>query len=126
MKTTTKTMTAMFPIKAPSCDWRIIPVTSEQVFDCIVCNSGTGDLFAAVICASLVNGLTVEEAAKKATFFLKPAIEDAVAEHVESNHGVDFEKYLSRANKYSTALSAKLFLRYLRCVQDSRRLWRRR
>jgi Pyridoxal/pyridoxine/pyridoxamine kinase len=58
--------------------------------------SGTGDLFAAVICASLVNGLTVEEAAKKATFFLKPAIEDAVAEHVESNHGVDFEKYLGR------------------------------
>ena len=53
--------------------------------------SGTGDLFAAVICASLVNGLTVEEAAKKATFFLKPAIEDAVAEHVESNHGVDFD-----------------------------------
>ena len=47
--------------------------------------SGTGDLFAAVICASLVNGLTVEEAAKKATFFLKPAIEDAVAEHVESS-----------------------------------------
>ncbi len=58
--------------------------------------SGTGDLFAAVICASLVNGLTVEEAAKKATFFLKPAIEDAVAEHVESNHGVDFEKYLGK------------------------------
>ena len=58
--------------------------------------SGTGDLFAAVICASLVNGLTVEEAAKKAASFLKPAIEDAVAEHVESNHGVDFEKYLGR------------------------------
>lgn len=58
--------------------------------------SGTGDLFAAVICASLVNGLTVEAAAKKAAYFLKPAIEDAVAEHIESNHGVDFEKYLGR------------------------------
>lgn len=58
--------------------------------------SGTGDLFAAVICASLVNGLTVKQAAKKAAYFLKPAIEDAVAECVESNHGVDFEKYLGR------------------------------
>lgn len=58
--------------------------------------SGTGDLFSAVICASLVNGLTVEDAAKKAAYFLKPAIEDAVAAHVESNQGVDFEKYLGR------------------------------
>lgn len=58
--------------------------------------SGTGDLFAAVICASLVNGLTVENAAKKAASFLKPAIEDAVTEHIDSNHGVDFEKYLGQ------------------------------
>lgn len=58
--------------------------------------SGTGDLFSAIICASLVNGLSVEDAAKKAAYFLKPAIEDAVAEQIESNHGVDFEKYLGR------------------------------
>ena len=58
--------------------------------------SGTGDLFAAVICASLVNGLTVETAIKKADYFLKPAIEDAVAANVDSNHGVNFEKYLGR------------------------------
>jgi pyridoxine kinase len=58
--------------------------------------SGTGDLFAALICASLVNGLSVEDASKKAAFFLKPAIEDAVAKGIESNHGVDFEKYLGR------------------------------
>ena len=64
--------------------------------------SGTGDLFAAVICASLVNGLTVEKAAKKAAYFLKPAIEDAVAEQVESNHGVDFEKYLGRLIETNT------------------------
>ena len=64
--------------------------------------SGTGDLFAAVICASVVNGLTVEEAAKKAAYFLKPAIEDAVAENVESNHGVDFEKYLGRLIETNT------------------------
>lgn len=58
--------------------------------------SGTGDLFAAIICASLVNGLSIEEAEKKAVCFLKPAIEDAVAENIESNHGIDFEKYLGR------------------------------
>lgn len=58
--------------------------------------SGTGDLFAAVICAALVNGLTVENAIKKAAYFLQPAIEEAAAENIESNHGVHFEKYLGR------------------------------
>lgn len=58
--------------------------------------SGTGDLFAAVICASLVNGLSVEEAIKKAAGFLQPAIEEAAALNIESNHGVCFEKYLGR------------------------------
>lgn len=56
--------------------------------------SGTGDLLAAVICAALVNGLRIEEAEKKASGFLQPAIKDAVAEHIESNHGIHFEKYL--------------------------------
>ena len=56
--------------------------------------SGTGDLFASVICAALVNGLSVEEAEKKASAFLQPAIEDAVAENIDRNHGIHFEKYL--------------------------------
>lgn len=58
--------------------------------------SGTGDLFSSVICAALVNGLSVAEAEKKASGFLQPAIEDAVAENIESNHGIHFEKYLGR------------------------------
>lgn len=58
--------------------------------------SGTGDLFAAVICASLVNGLPIEAALKKAACFLQPAIEDAVSENVERNHGIHFEKYLGK------------------------------
>lgn len=58
--------------------------------------SGTGDLFASVICAALVNGLSVEEAEKKASAFLQPAIEDAVAENIDRNHGIHFEKYLGR------------------------------
>lgn len=56
--------------------------------------SGTGDLFASVICGSMVNGLSIQEAIKKATNFLQEAIEDASRENIESNHGVYFEKYL--------------------------------
>lgn len=58
--------------------------------------SGTGDLFSSVICGSLVKGLTAEEAMKKAVFFLQEAIEEASRENVPANHGVYFERYLSR------------------------------
>ena len=58
--------------------------------------SGTGDLFASVICGSLVNGLSVREAVEKATYFLQEAIEEASKENIPRNHGVHFEKYLSR------------------------------
>lgn len=58
--------------------------------------SGTGDLFASVICGSLVKGLTVREAMELAADFLKDAIEDASREDIPSNQGVQFEKYLSR------------------------------
>ncbi|MBQ7944888.1 MAG: pyridoxamine kinase [Lachnospiraceae bacterium] len=56
--------------------------------------SGTGDLFASVICASLVKGLSLEQALHKASDFLTPAIEEAVTQGIEQNHGVHFEKYL--------------------------------
>ena len=58
--------------------------------------SGTGDLFASVVCGSLVKGLSVKEAVEKATFFLQEAIEEATNEKIPRNHGVNFEKYLSR------------------------------
>ncbi len=58
--------------------------------------SGTGDLFASVICGSLLKGLSVREAVEKATFFLQEAIEDASKENIPRVHGVYFEKYLSR------------------------------
>lgn len=58
--------------------------------------SGTGDLFASVICGCLVKGLSVQEALKKASYFLQEAIEEATAEAIPRNHGVNFEKYLSR------------------------------
>lgn len=58
--------------------------------------SGTGDLFSSVICGAMVKGLNVEDAMKKATYFLQEAIEEATARNVLPNHGVHFEKYLSR------------------------------
>lgn len=58
--------------------------------------SGTGDLFASVICGSLVKGLSIREAVKNATYFLQEAIEDATMEGIPPNHGVNFENYLSR------------------------------
>lgn len=58
--------------------------------------SGTGDLFASVICGSLVRGSSVREAMEKATDFLQAAIEDASQRRLPLNHGVPFEKYLNR------------------------------
>lgn len=58
--------------------------------------SGTGDLFASVICGSLVKGRGLRQAMETATCFLQEAIEDATREQIPSVHGVEFEKYLSR------------------------------
>ena len=58
--------------------------------------SGTGDLFSSVICGSFVKGYSVKESMEKATGFLQEAIEEATKEGIPSNHGVHFEKYLSR------------------------------
>ena len=58
--------------------------------------SGTGDLFASVISASLVKGLSIRKAMEKATYFLQEAIEEASQEKIPAVHGVYFEKYLSR------------------------------
>ena len=58
--------------------------------------SGTGDLYATVICAGLVKGLSLEQAMEKASQFLQPAIEEASLKDIPRNHGVYFEKYLDR------------------------------
>lgn len=56
--------------------------------------SGTGDLFASVLCGSLVQGLSISDAVQRAVDFLLPAIEEATAEKLPRNHGIPFEKYL--------------------------------
>ncbi len=58
--------------------------------------SGTGDLFASVICGSMVNGLSLTDALQKAADFLQPAIEEATRAGIPRNHGIHFEQYLSR------------------------------
>lgn len=58
--------------------------------------SGTGDLFASVICGSLVKGMSLKDALEKASFFLTEAIEEAAREGIPSPHGVYFEKHLAR------------------------------
>lgn len=71
----------------------------EQVFYQETCYtekgfSGTGDLFASVICGGVVRGMDIKDALELAIQFLQPAIEDATKENIESNHGVNFENYL--------------------------------
>lgn len=56
--------------------------------------SGTGDLFASVICGCQIKGLSIQESMAKATDFLQKAIEEATLENIPRNHGVPFEKYL--------------------------------
>ncbi len=56
--------------------------------------SGTGDLFASVVCGSLVQGLPASEAVKRAADFLQEAILDATQKGIPGPHGVEFERYL--------------------------------
>ena len=56
--------------------------------------SGTGDLFASVLSAGLVKGMSMETCVQKAVRFLGKAIHDAVEEGTDRNDGVCFETYL--------------------------------
>lgn len=58
--------------------------------------SGTGDLFASVICGYLVKGVPLQEAMDQAVDFLQPAIEEATHEGIPRDFGIPFQKYLSR------------------------------
>ncbi len=56
--------------------------------------SGTGDIFASVICGCLVKGLDIDYAAEKAAKFISAAIEDTLKDNLSPNDGVNFEKFL--------------------------------
>jgi pyridoxine kinase len=56
--------------------------------------SGTGDLFASVLCGCRMNGMRTEDAVSLAVRFLSLGIADAVEENVPGNDGIHFEKHL--------------------------------
>ncbi len=58
--------------------------------------SGTGDIFASVVCGDIINGNSTEHAVQTATNFVKLAVLETVKEPYDPNYGVNFEKILSK------------------------------
>lgn len=56
--------------------------------------SGTGDLFASIVCAELTRGMSVAYSVELATRFIEKAIRDTVKEGTDRNDGIAFEKHL--------------------------------
>jgi pyridoxine kinase len=65
--------------------------------------SGTGDLFASVLCGCRVNGMSTRDAIELATRFLSLGIADAMAANVPRNDGIHFEKHLIELIKGGTS-----------------------
>ncbi|MGN0243117.1 MAG: pyridoxamine kinase [Lachnospiraceae bacterium] len=61
--------------------------------------SGTGDLFASILCGALMNEMKLGEAIALATDFLHDAIVDTMKEHTNRNDGVAFEYHLLKLVK---------------------------
>lgn len=57
--------------------------------------SGTGDLFASVICGCRTRGMNTVDAMELAGSFLYHSIADTMNENIDRNDGIHFEKYLS-------------------------------
>lgn len=57
--------------------------------------SGTGDLLAAVVCASMVRGENATTGVRKACRFIEASLIDTVAEQIPRNDGINFESHLS-------------------------------
>jgi len=56
--------------------------------------SGTGDIFASIICGYLVQNRPLESAILKAAEFIEIAAADAYSNKIDRNYGINFEKYL--------------------------------
>ena len=57
--------------------------------------SGSGDAFAAIVAASLVQGASLTDAVKKAADFISKCLAYAVALDLPWNYGLPFEEYLT-------------------------------
>ncbi len=56
--------------------------------------SGTGDIFASILCASTLRGVPIEKAVENAADFISLAVEDTIKEPYDRNDGINFEKFL--------------------------------
>lgn len=56
--------------------------------------SGTGDLFASVICAKAVLGVPLKTAVATASKFLEKSVQSTFCEGTDRNDGINFQKYL--------------------------------
>lgn len=56
--------------------------------------SGTGDIFASIVFASVVNGENLVSAVEKAVSFIEKATADTAKEPYDRNDGINFEKFL--------------------------------
>lgn len=56
--------------------------------------SGTGDIFASIVFASVLNGEKLTAAVKKASSFIETATADTAKEPYDRNDGINFEKFL--------------------------------
>ncbi|MBR4695510.1 MAG: bifunctional hydroxymethylpyrimidine kinase/phosphomethylpyrimidine kinase, partial [Selenomonadaceae bacterium] len=58
--------------------------------------SGSGDAFAAIVAASLVNGETLSSSVQKAAIFISKILKYAVKLELPWNYGLPFEEYLTQ------------------------------
>lgn len=56
--------------------------------------SGTGDIFASIVCGMVTNGIELNYAVSTATKFIETVIADTIKEPYNRNDGVNFEKFL--------------------------------
>lgn len=56
--------------------------------------SGTGDIFASIVFASVVNGESLVSSVNKAVSFIEKATADTAKEPYDRNDGINFEKFL--------------------------------
>lgn len=57
---------------------------------------GTGDIFSAIVCTSVVQGMNIERAVKKAQDFISKAIRVSEEQKIPQNEGVAFELILDK------------------------------
>lgn len=56
--------------------------------------SGTGDIFASIVCAEITKGMSVSYAVELASKFIEKSIKDTLKYESDRNDGINFEKYL--------------------------------